>query len=96
MCVLFCKTTDDVSRATVLVVDREQYRALVHYRKQVCPVFADTRIDESETAKLPDSRVPAALLQSARFMPEASSVKIPCVGPPIAFPCSRDAVVRNM
>ena len=47
MVVLFCKSTDDVSRAEVLVVDREQYRALVHHRNHVCPAFANTRIDES-------------------------------------------------
>ena len=35
--VLFCKSTEDVSKARVLVVNREEYRAMVHHRKQVCP-----------------------------------------------------------
>ena len=43
--VLFCKSTDDVSKAQVLVVNREQYRDMVQHRKQVCPVYADTKID---------------------------------------------------
>ena len=39
MVVLFCKSIDDVSKAEVLVVNREEYRAMVHHRKQVCPVL---------------------------------------------------------
>ena len=45
--VLFCKSTEDVSKAQVLVVNREEYRAMVQHRKQVCPVFATTAIDLS-------------------------------------------------
>ena len=61
---LFCKSLDDISKAQVLVVNREEYRALVQHRKQVCPVFAETSIDENETDKLPDSAVPDVFLQS--------------------------------
>ena len=79
--VLFCKTLEDVSKAKVLVVDVEDYRALVQHRKQVCPVFADTSIDEKEIDKLPQSAVPEPLLRSAQFMPEANSVKTIMHGP---------------
>ena len=84
--VLFCKSIDDVSKAQVLVVNREEYRALVHHRKQVCPVFANTSIDEVEIDKLPDGAVPDALLQSAQVMPEASSVKTTMHGPANRIP----------
>ena len=32
--VLFCKSTHDVSKAQVLIVNREQYRDMVQHRKQ--------------------------------------------------------------
>ena len=86
MVVLFCKSLDDVSKAQVLVVDREKYRALVQHRKQVCPVFADTSIDEKAVDKLPDGAVPDLLLQSAQAMPEASSVKTTMHGPANRIP----------
>ena len=39
--VLFCKSVDDVSKAQMLMVNREQYRQLVKHRREVCPTFAD-------------------------------------------------------
>ena len=68
--VLFCKSVDDVSKAKVLVVHREKCRALVQHRRQVCPVFADTSIDENEINKLPDGAVPEFFLQGAEAMPD--------------------------
>ena len=70
----------------MLVVDREEYRALAQHRKQVCPVFADTSIDEKAVDKLPDGAVPDLLLQSAQAMPEASSVKTTMHGPANRIP----------
>ena len=63
--VLFCNSIDDVTRAQMLVVDREQYRAMVHHRQQVCPVFANIRIAEDVIDDLPQSAVPEVLVQNA-------------------------------
>ena len=79
--VLFCKTTDDVSKAQILVVNREEYRAMVQHRKQVCPVFATTAIDSAAIDNLPENAVPDILIQGATHMPEASNVKTTMHGP---------------
>ena len=79
--VLFCKTTDDVSKAQVLVVNREEYRAMVQHRKQVCPVFATTAIDSAAIDNLPENAVPDILIQGATHMPEAINVKTTIHGP---------------
>ena len=79
--VLFCKSTEDVSKAQVLVVNREQYRAMVHHRKQVCPVFATTTINSEAIDNLPENAVPDILIQGATHMPEASHVKTTMHGP---------------
>ena len=79
--VLFCKSTEDVSKAQVLVVNREEYRAMVHHRKQVCPVFATTTIDSVAIDNLPENAVPDILIQGATHMPEASHVKTTMHGP---------------
>ena len=50
----------------MLVVDREQYRAMVHHRQQVCPVFANIRIAEDVIDDLPQSAVPEVLAQTRR------------------------------
>ena len=54
--VLFCKSTEDVSKAQALVVNREEYRAMVQHRRQVCPVFATTVIDNVAIDNLPEMR----------------------------------------
>ena len=59
----------------MLVVDREVYRGLVRHRKQVCPVFAEARIDEAAIDRLPESGVPEPVLESAQHMPETRGVK---------------------
>ena len=64
--VLFCKSVDDVSKAQMLVVNREEYREMVRYRKQVCPTFADIEIDEAAIDKLPDGAVPRHIQESAQ------------------------------
>ena len=73
--VLFCKSVDDVSKAQMLVVNREEYREMVRYRKQVCPTFADIEIDEAAIDKLPDGAVPRHIQESAQGMPEAAEVR---------------------
>jgi hypothetical protein len=84
--VLFCKSVDEVSRAQMLVVNRDAYRALVAHRKQVCPVFADTAIDNDAIDRLPTSGVPQELVDSAQAMPEAGSVKTTMHGPANRIP----------
>ena len=79
--VLFCKSTEDVSKAQVLVVNREEYRAMVHHRKQVCPVFGTTTIDSAAIDNLPENAVPDILIQGATHMPETSHIKTTMHGP---------------
>ena len=84
--VLFCRSVDDVSRAQMLVVNREAYRVLVAHRKRVCPVFANTAIDTEAINRLPESGVPQELAQSAQAMPETMSTKTTMHGPANRIP----------
>ena len=86
--VLFCKSIEDVSKAEMLVVNREQYREMVQYRRLVCPTFADVSIDAAAIDALPDEAVPAVLLQGAQAMPEAANVKTVMQGPANRIPMS--------
>ena len=79
--VLFCKSTEDVSKAQVLIVNREEYRTMVQHRKQVCPVFATTSVDSNAIDNLPENAVPDTLIQGATHMPEVSHVKTTMHGP---------------
>ena len=79
--VLFCKSTDDVSKAQILIVNREEYRAMVQHRKEVCPVFATTVIDTAAIDNLPENAVPDILIQGATHMPEVEKVKTTMHGP---------------
>ena len=54
---------------------------MVHHRKQVCPVFATTTIDNVAIDNLPENAVPDILIQGATHMPEASHVKTTMHGP---------------
>ena len=89
--VLFCKNTDDVSKAQVLVVNREHYLTMARHRKEVCPVFSNIDASEAAAEELPENSVPDVLLQSATHMPEASNVKTTMHGPASRIPLfSRD------
>ena len=79
--VLFCKSTEDVSKAQVLVVNREQCLDMVQHRKQVCPMFATIAIDSVAINNLPENAVPDILIQGATHMPEASHIKTTMHGP---------------
>ena len=72
---LFCRSVDDVAKAQMLVVNREQYRQMVVLRKRVCPTFASSVIDQKAVDELPDAAVPDVLLESAQAMPEAADVR---------------------
>ena len=52
--VLFCKSVDDVSKAQMLFVNREQYRFMVRHRQKVCPSFAQVSVDETAINQLPE------------------------------------------
>ena len=49
--ILFCRSTEDISQAQALVVEREQYARCLELRKKVCPAFADVTIDSQAIAK---------------------------------------------
>ena len=86
--VLFCKTIDDVSKAEMLVVNRERYRAMVQHRRKVCPTFAKVEIDEAAIDALPNAAVLDAVVESAQHVPEATSVQTTVFGPASRIPMS--------
>ena len=91
---LFCKSADDVSKAQMLIVNRDNYRKLVEHRQKVSPVFAEqlVRIDAAAVDRLPASAVPGAVAQCAHFVPEAMGIKTTLHGPGNRVPiCSREA-----
>jgi len=83
--VLFCKSVDDVSKAQMLFVNREQYRIMVRHRQKVCPSFAQVSVDEIAINQLPDDAVPEVLMQSAQAMPEAARIHTTMQGPANRF-----------
>lgn len=64
--VLFCRSADDVSKAKMLFVNREQYREVVLYRQKVCPTSAKSIIDEAAIEKLLDNAVPNVCWKARR------------------------------
>ena len=86
--VLFCKSVDDVSKAEMLVVNREHYREMVRYRQKVCPTFVNTKIDEAVIDTLPDAAVPDFVVETAQAMPEAANVQTTMHGPANRIPIS--------
>ena len=79
--VLFCRSVDDVSKAQMLFVNREQYRFMVSHRQKVCPTFAQVSVDETAINQLPDNAVPEVLMQSAQAMPEFAHIHTAMHGP---------------
>ena len=84
--VLFCKSIDDVSKAQVLMVNREQYREMMLHRRRVCPSFTDIVLDEAALHGLPDDGVPDFVLGSAIHMHEAAKVQTTLHGPANRIP----------
>ena len=56
--ILFARSIEEVGKAQMLVVNREDYVALVRTRSQVCPVFADIPLDEARIQRMPENGVP--------------------------------------
>ena len=86
MVVIFCRSLDDVSKAPMLFVNREQYREMVRHRQKVCPTFAKSTIDEAAIDELPDNAVPETVLQGAQAMPEAAGIHTTMQGPTNRIP----------
>ena len=95
--VLFARSIDEVSRAQMLVVNRQDYVALVRTRQQVCPVYAEIPLDEERTRQLPENDVPEQLLACAQHLPETEKVCIATVGPasrPIHLDCDAHGAAK--
>ena len=61
--VLFARSLEEVSKAQMLVVNRQDYVQLVQTRSRVCPVYADIPLDNERTQQLPENGVPEQLLR---------------------------------
>ena len=80
--VLFTTQRQDVRKAKMLEVPRQQYLRCAKLRAQVCEVFADVTISE-EAAKdsLPEQGVPEAFVEGALEAKEAEHFKPTMTGP---------------
>ena len=84
--VLFCKSVDDVSKAQMLIVERERYRQMMQHRQKVCPTFAEVVLDHAAVDRLPQAGVRDVAIQAAQSMPEAASVQTVIQGPASRIP----------
>ena len=95
--VLFCRSIEEVSRAQMLVVNRQDYIALVQTRQRVCPVYAEIPLDEERMQQWPENDVPKELLACAQHLPETEKVCIATVGPasrPIHLDCNAHGAAK--
>ena len=80
--VLFTTGRQDVRKAKMLEVPREQYLRCARLRAEVCEVFADTIVSEEVAQEtLPEQGVPEAFVQGALEAREAEHFKPTMVGP---------------
>ena len=79
--VLFCKDVTDVSKAQMLMVNREQYKKIMNHRRKVCECFSNIVIDSDEIEKLPENGVPDVICESAQCMPETKRMQTTVHGP---------------
>ena len=80
--VIFCKTVDDVSHASILMVQPEQYAPAMRRRILVCPTFANVQLDEQVVARdLPTTGVPPAFVDHAVHLPETTTMRTTMDGP---------------
>ena len=95
--VLFCRSIEEVSRAQMLVVNRQDYISLVQTRQRVCPVYAEIRLDEERMQQWSENDVPKELLACAQRLPETEKVCIATVGPasrPIHLDCNAHGAAK--
>ena len=79
--VLFAHSIEQVEKAQALIVNREEYKALVETRTRVCPAYANMEIDRARTLEMPENGVPQQLLACAQHLPETENISIAAVGP---------------
>ena len=80
--VMFTTRRQDVRKAKMLEVPREQYLRCARLRAQVCEVFADSIVSEEAAQKmLPEQGVPEAFVEEALETQEAEHFKPTMVGP---------------
>ena len=95
--VLFARSLEEVSRAQMLVVNRQDYVELVSTRRRVCPVYADIPLDAERTRQWPENGVPEELLACAQQLPETDRVCIASVGPasrPVDVACDAHSAAK--
>ena len=71
---------EQVNKAQALIVNREEYKALVETRTKVCPAYANVKIDRARTLEMPENGVPQQLLACAQHLPETENISITAVG----------------
>ena len=80
--VLFTTRRQDVRKAKMLEVPREQYLRCARLRAEVCEVFADSIVSEEAAQEiLPEQGVPEAFVEGALEAQEAEHFKPTMVGP---------------
>ena len=79
--VLFARGIEQVGKAQMLVVNRQEYVDLVQTRKRVCHSYAEIPLDEERVRRFPENGVPQELLACAQHLPETEEVCIASVGP---------------
>ena len=95
--VLFARSLEEVSKAQMLVVNRQEFVELVRTRRRVCPVYADVPLDEERARQLPQHGVPEQLLACAQQLPETEKVCITSAGPasrPVDLPCDAHGAAK--
>jgi hypothetical protein len=88
--VLFSRSIEEVKKAKMLVVHRQDFIDLVRTRQRVCTAYADVPLDEKRAEQLPDNDVPSEIIACAQHLPEAENVDITKVGPasrPVDMAC---------
>ena len=79
--VLFSRSIEQVGKAQMLVVNRQEYVDLVRTRKRVCQIYAEIPFDEERAQRFPENGVPEEILACAQHLPEAEKVCIASIGP---------------
>ena len=81
----------------MLVVNRQDYIALVKTRRQVCPIYAEIPLDEERARQLPENGVPEQFLACAQHLEETEKVCIASVGPasrPVDLACDAHGAAK--
>jgi len=95
--VLFARSIEEVGKAQMLVVNRQDYIALVQTRRQVCPIYAEIPLDEERARQLPENGVPEQFLACAQHLEETEKVCIASVGPasrPVDLACDAHGAAK--